>query len=293
MPRLSPEELATRSHGMGSTDVVEAAGLSPWRGAGPMRLYCEKLGIVSPDDEAEIEDDGWLEWGHVMEPVIAGWYERERGCKLMPAGQVVSREHPWLWSTLDAVVLGQSRLVEIKNVGSPKLYAHWSEADPDGIPIYVRAQATIGMYCHGARECAVVASVGGRPPHVWSVGYDAELADMLVNKAKDFWALVQAKTPPPLDATPATKAYLLDRYPRNVEPVMIDADPETDDIGHLRADNAGWEKNHKREKDRLDAELLSRVGNADGIQGTGWMMTWKSDKNGLRRQRFTLQRGRE
>lgn len=289
MPRLSPEELATRSQGMGSTDVVEVAGLSPWRGAGPMRLYCEKLGIVSPDDEEEIEDDGWLEWGHIMEPIIAGWYEHERGCKLMPAGQVVSREHPWLWATLDAVVLGQSRIVEVKNIGSPKLYAHWSESDPDGIPLYVRAQVTIGMYCHGARECDVVASVGGRPPQAWSVGYDAELAGMLVSKAAAFWQLVQTKTPPPLDATPATKAYLLDRYPRNVEPVMLDADPETDELGHLRAEESKSEKRHKANKDRLDAELLARVGTADGIQGTGWMMTWKVDSAGKRRQRFTKQ----
>ena len=52
MPRLSEQERAERRNGMGSTCIVEANGLAPWKGAGPMRLYCEKMGIASPDPTA-------------------------------------------------------------------------------------------------------------------------------------------------------------------------------------------------------------------------------------------------
>jgi predicted phage-related endonuclease len=223
--------------------------------------------------------------------VIADWYEREHAVKLLPGGRVESREHPWLWATLDRVVVGQNKLLEVKNVGSPRLYQHWDASSPDGVPAYVRAQVTIAMHVHGARECDVVASVGGRPPHVWPVFYDAELAELLVAGAVKFWALVTANTPPPLDATPATKAYLLAKYPSNCERVMRDADAAEELLGASRLDAAMREKAAAQEKTRLDAALLDRIAGYDGVEGDGWKMTWKLDKAGVRRQRFTATRG--
>ena len=293
MPRLSPEELATRREGMGSTCVVEANGLAPWKGAGPMRLFCEKTGIVSPDDEQEIVDDGWLDWGHVMKPVVADWYERERGVKLLPGGHVPSREHSFIWATLDRSIIGANKLVEIKNVGSPMLYSHWNTTSEDGVPDYVRAQVHVAMHCHGARECDVAASIGGRPPHVWTVFYDSELADLLLRGAVKFWQLVKDGTPPPLDSTPASKQYLLARYPRPTDPVIEPADEETHALALERIDMAANEKAAKARKDTLDAELMARVGNRDGLYGEGWRFTWKMQANGQRRQRFTAARAEE
>jgi putative phage-type endonuclease len=292
MPRLSESELAHRRTGMGSTCIVEACGLAPWAGAGPMRLYCEKLGIAPPDD-AEADDarqadrEEWLEWGHVQEPVIADWYEQSRGVKLQLGGPVYSREHPHLWATLDRTVIGGNRLVEIKNVGSPQLYRHWDISSPDGVPLYVRAQVTIAMHFHGAPETDVVAAIGGRPPHVWAVFYDAELAELLVAGALKFWALVQARTPPALDATPATRAYLLDRYPANRERVMMGASLEAEAIATERITMATIAAQSDARKRQLDAQLMQLVGDSDGIVGAGWKFTWKLDKNGTRRGRFT------
>jgi putative phage-type endonuclease len=290
MPRLSPEELTARRTGMGSTCIVEANGLAPWKGAGPMRLFTEKLGIVSPDDEEEISDDGWLEWGHIMEPVIADWYERDRGARLLPGGPVHSQEHPHFWATLDRVVIGENRLVEIKNVGSPTLYSHWSTSSESGVPDYVRAQVTVAMGFRGSRETDVVASIGGRPPHVWRLFFDAELYDLLIDGALRFWQLVQDGTPPPLDATPATKRYLLAKYPHPTDPVIEPADEETHALALERLEAAARERAAKARKDAIDAELMARVGTRDGIYGEGWRFTWKMQTNGQRRQRFTSAR---
>jgi putative phage-type endonuclease len=287
VPRLSPEELAHRRTGMGSTCIVEANGLAPWKGAGPMRLFCEKMGIVSPDDEQEIADDGWLEWGHCMEPVIADWYERERGVKLLPGGQIPSQEHPFIWATADRSIVGANKLLEVKNVGSPALYSHWNTTSEDGIPDYVRAQVHVAMYCHGSRECDVVASIGGRPPHVWTVFYDPELADLLIDGAVRFWQLVQDGTPPPLDATPASKVYLRAKYPRNTDPVVDPADEETHALALERLEAMTTARDAEKRKDALDAMLMDRIGTRDGLYGEGWRMTWKLDTKGVRRQRFT------
>ena len=289
MPRLTPQELADRHLGMGATDVVEACGLAPWAGAGPMRLFCQKLGLKSENEEEDADPgrEDAMEWGHVMEPVILDWYARTQGVQMLPGGHVPHPVEPWLWASLDASVIGASRIVEVKNVSSPALYRHWDVSSADGVPAYVRAQVTIGMACHGAREAHVVACVGGRPPHTWTVFYDAELADLLIQGAAAFWQWVQDGTPPPLDATPATRTYLLDKYPANRERRMVEAPAYLEDTAMRRIEAAQGEKERGALKRLHDAQLLEAIGDADGIEGNGWRMTWKLDRNGKRRPRFT------
>lgn len=290
MPRLSHEQIADRKNGMGSTDVVEVLGLSPWRGAGPMRVYLEKTTGEAPpaaeDEDGPVETEDEKDWGHVMEPIILAEYERSTGRKVIPCGTVQHPTEPWLFATLDATVIGEDRNLEIKNVGA-NMVRHWDAHSDDGVPRYVRAQVTIGMACLGKRLCDVSASVGGRPPHVWTVAYDEELATMLIDGGRAFWEAVKAGIAPPLDHTPSTKAYLRAKYPSNVDRVMMEVDNEIQALGLERLAMAQAEKDSKRRKDILDAEILSRVARADGVQGEGWKMTWKLDKNGMRRQRFT------
>ena len=297
MPRLTEQELSTRHLGMGATDVVEACGLSPWKGAGPMRLFCEKTGIKSADDaQEEIDPDraDHLAWGHTMEPVILDWYAAHMGANVLPGGQVAHPEIPWLWASLDATVMGASRIIEIKMVASPALYSHWDVSSQDGVPRYVRAQVTIGMACHRAQEAHVVASVGGRPPHVWTVAYDAELAGLLIDGAQRFWQLVKDGTPPPLDATDATRAYLKHRYPANVDRVMREVDDEgVSRIAETRIEAARTRKGCDEAIRQLDAELMAVCGDADGIQGMWGKFTWKLNTKGTRTSRFTPGRGED
>jgi predicted phage-related endonuclease len=275
--------------GLGSTDIVEINGLAPWQGAGPMRVWCEKKGVLNSDDAQEVDEDraAALEWGHVQEPVIADWYARTRGVQLMLGGHVPNPFNSRMWASLDRKVVGEPRLVEIKNVGSPRLYRHWDASDPDGVPDYVRAQVTIAMGFACADECDVVASVGGRPPHVWRVFLDVDLFRALVDEAEVFLRMLAADSPPSLDHTPASKTYLRARYPRNVEHTIVQADANMDCVGMARARAAADEAAAAKVKAHHDAILMSAIGDADGVEGTGWRMTWKCDKTGVRRSRFT------
>lgn len=283
MPRLSPQELADRAKGMGSTDVLEALGLAPWEGAGPMRVYLAKVeGIV--EEEGDPSED--KEWGHVQEPVILDWYRRETGANVLPGGQVTSPTDPWLFATLDGAVMNEGRNVEIKHVGIGMSW-HWDASSEEGIPRYVRAQVTIGMYCRRVLECDVVAAVAGRPPQIWRVGYDEQLGNMLVSDAHTFWRRVLNRTPPPLDHTAASREYLLRCYPSNEDRVILDADNDLDALGVQRASAHEAEKRWETEKKRLDNLILDAVKEHDGVRGTGWSMSWKKNAKGERRQRFT------
>jgi predicted phage-related endonuclease len=284
MPRLSPSEVASRREGLGSTDLVEIAGLAPWSGAGPMRVYCEKMGIAT-DDEDDEERGETLNWGHELEPVIAEWYARHTGSTLILGGRVDGP--PRMWATLDRKVVAESRIVEVKNVGSPALYRHWDASSPDGVPDYVRAQVTVAMGFMRVGECDVVASVGGRPPHVWRIFYDDELLCMLVAKGNDFLRLLDSHTPPPMDHTDACKTYLRATYPSNVDREIIEADDRLDEIGVARAIYAHGEKSNARARAQCDAELLAACRDHGGIAGSSWKMTWRVGQDGVRRSRFT------
>lgn len=286
MPRLSPEQIAARTQGLGSTDLVEVAlsakGLVPWAGASPMRVYCRKKGLIAEDEPTPEQ-----EWGHWQEELLLRWYEHSTGNETLPGGHIPHPTEPWLWATIDAKAIGEPRIVECKNVGR-WMTKGWDENLEDGVPHHVRAQAVIACACARAKEVDIVASIAGMPAKVWRIPYDAELADMLINVGRKFWhENVLADVAPELDDTSATRAYLDAKYPKELAPVILDATPEQVEIG-LRLQQTRTELNYHKHAEALAyAELLEQVGTASGLRCEQWQITWRSNKSGKRTPRFT------
>lgn len=286
MPRLSDRELAERHLGLGASDIPELLGLAPWDGAGPMRLWLEKTGQSGPR-EPDPDREEAMEWGHELEPLISRWYARRHaGVTLLPGGHVPHREIPWLWATLDAKA--PDRILEVKNVGGGMAH-HWSATADDGVPRYVRVQCVVGQACLGTRLTDVAACIAGRAPRVWTVAWDEELWDVIRDRASAFWALVQSRTPPALDATDATKEWLRRTYPGGEDRALIPSDFAAEGLAERRIYAALERRKAEDTMALADHELLHRIGDADGMiaQDGSWKMTWKLDKNGKRRQRFT------
>lgn len=293
MARLSEAERATRHEGMGATDILEVAlyeaGEVPWEDAGPMRVYCRKLGLM-PEEAPTPEQ----EWGHVQEDLLLREYERQIGEAILPAGHVPGPSDdgfPW-WATLDGKVISRSCLVEAKNVGRFMCYG-WDDREPDGIPHHVRAQVTLGMRALRLSCADVIASLGGMPPKIWRVEYDVELAGMLIASGRKFWhEHVIPRVPPKLDDSNATLIYLRSKYPKEEQPKRK-ATPEEQEI----AVEAICYLNARKDADALYgarvAALLEKCGPAEGLKGDGWSLSWKlHEASGERRGRFTPARGK-
>lgn len=292
MPRLSPEQIAARKNGLGSTDLTEVAlsakGLVPWAGASPMRVFCRKRGLL-PENEPTAEQ----EWGHWQEELLLRWYEQEIGAKILPGGHIPHPTESWLWATIDAKAIGEPRIVECKNVGR-WMTKGWDETLEDGVPHHVRAQGVIACACARAREVDVVASIAGMPAKVWRIPYDAELADMMIDIGRTFWTEhVLADVAPELDDTSATRAYLDAKYPKELDPVILDATPEQVAIG-LQLQQARTELTYHKHAEALAyAQLLEQVGTASGLRCEEWQITWRTNKSGKRTPRFTARNGAE
>lgn len=286
MPRLSPEQIAARKEGLGSTDLIEVAlsakGLVPWSGASPMRVFCRKRGLMA-EDEPTAEQD----WGHWQEELLLRWYSDEMAVKYLPGGQIPHPTEPWLWATIDAKCIGIPRIVECKNVGR-WMTKGWDETLEDGVPHHVRAQGAIACACAAATEVDIVASIAGMPPKVWRIPHDPELAALLIDVGRKFWhENVLADVAPELDETSATRVYLDAKYPKELDPVILDATPEQAFMGGALVAIRSELDVLKRKEAIVYATLLEQVGTASGLRCEEWKITWRVTKSGKRTPRFT------
>ncbi len=98
--------LAARKHGpkgdipftIGGSDVSTIRGLNPWKTN--LELFHEKLGkITLLKDEGNL---GQKEMGHLLEPIVAHWYEKRSGNRvIVDTGLYQHQDYPWALANLD------------------------------------------------------------------------------------------------------------------------------------------------------------------------------------------------
>lgn len=293
MPRLTREQILARRDGIGSSDVPELLGFSPYEGAGPIRLFAEKSGLL-PLEEDEEEADA-LALGHLLEEPLVRFYEKKTGhVAELGFETVIHPEHAWRRASLDARVRGRSCALEVKCVGIG-MHRGWDPLSDDGIPNYVRAQCAWQMHVADLEEVHVVAMIGGPSGfRVFYVQRDRELEELMVAEAAAFWTRVLERRAPALDGSEAARAYLERKFPSPPEPVEVEAPEDMIAIGTVRARFAIAEKRAGEEKSRADALIMARMGElgATVMHCPAWRASWGLAKKegGKRRFVFTARR---
>jgi putative phage-type endonuclease len=290
MPRLSPQQKADRRLGIGSSDIAELLGISPYEGASPVRLFAEKIGMLPDDDEETLEQ----EVGHALEGALARMYEAKSGHTVITSGEYVESVchpvHRWRRANLDGRIEGKRAALEIKCVGIG-MAADWDLDSDDGIPHYVRVQVAWQMHVADLDEIHVVALVGGPSGfRVFYVKRDLELEALIVAEADKAWMAIQARTAPPVDASSSCKVYLERLYPSPPEDVEVEiTDDEEIMIGVRRVKAEVYRKRAEEAKDIASNELRELMGKKGAtIAWCGlWRATWKADKNGQRSLKVT------
>lgn len=275
-----------RTGGMGSTDVAEILGLSPYEGAGPWHVWRQKAGVETDNPTAE------MRWGHEIEAMLVDWWGRTQGVGVhhFKGDRIKSKREPWLWASPDACEARMTnglidKFLECKNVGS--WMAHrWITSDPDGIPDDVRIQVTIGMFCCEVDRWTVIAAIGGLPPVVYRIEYDQRLAKLAIERAREFWERFQRGEHPPIDGSDDCAAYLRARYPRDELPTIL-ASEKQEELAHERVSAHAMGKANAARKKEIDALFMADMGPHGRLQGLGWHVTWKTGPDGKRRMRFT------
>lgn len=217
--------LRVRRTGIGASEVAAVLGVHPYLSA--YTLWHEKRGLLPPLEESEA-----MEWGKLLEPVIADKYARVTGRKLVDHGRyqaLRSSRWPFLIATLDrevAPVDGRKGpgALEIKTTGTfvePK----WK----DEPPLYVQTQMQAQLAVTGWSWGSFAVLVGGQKYDHLDMNRDDDFIGILVEKCEAFWRLVQDGTPPPVDGSDSTADTLAALHP-----------DDNGDVVHLAAEQADW-----------------------------------------------------
>jgi putative phage-type endonuclease len=252
---------AARMTGIGASETASVMGRSPYKTA--VELYFEKIGVTEPKS---LEDSYVVRRGEFDEEFAAQEYMRQTGRRVRRANLLRRHaEYPFIFSTLDRVVVGERRVVECKVTQKFPGCGEWGQPGSSTVPIHVIDQVMQQMAC----DRSPVADIPVAFPYecgIFTIPFDESLwIDEMLPKLKAFWACVLTRTyPDPQTFKDVVLVYAQD----NAEPIEATREIQ-DDVAWITKASAlksGIEKDIKARKDRVavymgQASLLT-VGDA-------------------------------
>lgn len=190
---LTTEQLAARRRGIGASDVPAILGEDPYRTRHD--VFAEKVYGVAQDTNEAAELGNYLEDGAI----------RLGAAKLQTEASTDDLLHQVdgtaIWANLDAFVIEDDQRIplEAKAVGilNPMgVDEQWGDEWSADIPDRYVLQLTAQMMAVGAPHGYLTAIIGGRGHRIYRVPFIPEIAEIIRTACEEFWALVEAKTPP-------------------------------------------------------------------------------------------------
>jgi putative phage-type endonuclease len=256
-PSERDDWLAARRAGVGASDLPAILGMHPRRTA--LGCYMEKTGQAAVDDAG---DDETLEFGLAAEPLIARMYGFKTG-RPIARTQVFCRaegDAPPAFATLDGVT-DEGRIVEFKTIRSHnrEMVGQLGEPGTDEVPEPWIAQTHFQMYVADRAEADVAVLVHGEV-RVYTVRRVPKLLDHYLDRARAFWRLVEARTPPP-PSSPEDAKHLATLYRDRRGEVELPAElMHAADVYERSGAEARY---HQRLRDEARLDMLAALGPAD------------------------------
>ncbi|WP_233866747.1 YqaJ viral recombinase family nuclease [Paraburkholderia adhaesiva] len=223
------EWLAGRRKGLGGSDAAAALGQS--RHVTAFQLYQEKLGLIPDDMVVSPEAAERMEFGQLIEQVIADMYAKRYGVKLRRHNKLAQHARfPYMLASYDRTIDGRHEGVECKNVDALSYrFGEWGEEHSDQVPQEYLLQCHHYLATSGYDVWHLAACVGGNSLKVYHIERDPEMIDLVEQGEAEFWEHVERRDPPPLDYRHRSAIPLLKKmYPgSNGETVKLPFEAET------------------------------------------------------------------
>lgn len=197
------EWLKERQAGIGGSDVGAILGVNKYKTA--FQVYIEKTEIIS---EAKEQSEAAY-WGDQFEDIVAKEFEKRTGKKVRRDRKHYKHsEHPFMLANIDRKIVGENAILECKTANQ-YLASEWKD---DEIPASYLLQVQHYICVTNADKAYIACLVGGQK-FIWKeIKRDDELIEIIIKAEKDFWKLVEDKTPPALDGSSAAEKYLRERF---------------------------------------------------------------------------------
>lgn len=250
---LTDEQQAARK--IGSSEIAAALGISQYKT--PLELYREKIGEAEP-----FAGNLHTQAGEIMEAAISDLYEHITGRKLRRMNQVqVHPEYPFLTATLDRVVVGEKRIVEIKNINFRSL-REWGEEGTDEVPAHYLMQVHHQMLVMDWPVADIAAYFGGGDLRIYPVERSADMDAIIIDGAREFWRCVETRTPPPFDPSHPNALAALKRIYTGTTGEVVTGDSRMLAWAQVERDAAVQAARYSDIADGAKAHILAAMGEA-------------------------------
>lgn len=263
--------LNVRRRGIGGSDAAAIAGLSKWKS--PMSVYLEKIGEV----ESEAGEAAY--WGLALEDVIVREYAKRSGLRVKRRNAVLQhREHKFMIANIDRIVgniYGKgpgTGVLEIKTTSAYNKDAWSGDKIPDEYMIQVQHYLAVTGY----RWAAIAVLIGGQEYQERLVIRDWDIISYLIEIERDFWKLVENRTPPEIDGSKASTDVLNLLYPRSEEKSEILLPDDAVGLIDQYQTAAGEEKAAAGRKDEAANKLKAMLGECEAGYIGDRRVTWKT-----------------
>lgn len=264
-----------RTAGIGGTDVPAILGLSKWRT--PFDVYASKLHLVAPPPMSEEAIMGTL-----LEPLLFQRLADVKGVRVLRVEAAFRRKaEPFIVCNPDGFVLPTAQSPE-PAIAEGKTRSEfdrkkWGEDESDEVPDEERLQAE--YYCAITKIPNWIFPVFfGRNLVVFKGKANPEIGEELVGAARTFWnEHVVPQIPPKPMTGEAAEAWLRKRFPENVNAMREPTPAELDLVRTWKTLKDG-EKDIEQKIEAVANEIKLAIGDADGLKGTGFSLTWKKVK---------------
>jgi putative phage-type endonuclease len=257
-----------RRGGIGGSDAAVVLGVSPWKT--PLELYLEKRG-----EGPEVEENEYMRWGNLLEPVIRQRYADVTGMAVAVPDEILKHpKHPFMIANVDGLL--PDRVLEVK---TSRTGQGWGEEGSDEIPQPYLAQVTHYMSVTGRELADVAVLIGGSDFRIFSVELDRELEHMMIEKEQEFWKMVESETPP----EPRSFEDVQKRFGKSSVSAIVQASPVIVDVVRMLKETRDELENLKAHEERLKFQIMKEMGEADTLaHNEDILATWKLDKPGKR-----------
>lgn len=199
-----------RRQGIGGSDAAAACGMSPYKTA--YELWLEKTGQVQP----EVVNNA-VYWGTALEPTLVEEFEKRTGLTVERDNRYfIHPEMPFVRAEVDGMVNenGINKIVEIKTSGRGNDWGPDGGRVEDNCPLIYHLQTQHQCLATGAVGGYLAVLIGGQDFRIYTFNRDEELIDLMAEKERRFWKMVEENVPPDIDYDHQTTASLIKKiYP--------------------------------------------------------------------------------
>lgn len=200
-----------RKAGIGGSDAAAAVGLSRWKSR--RQLAMEKLGLYEP----VIHNQDAVYWGKALEPLVANRFAEENpDLVIRPVDAIlVHPEIDYMFANLDREIVCPTGngVLEIKTANT-YLADKWHGED---VPVDYVLQVQHYLAVTGYSFAWVACLIGGQDYVQRYIERDDDIIQMLYQKEKEFWDIVQSNQLPDWDGTAASERFLKELSLEKVE----------------------------------------------------------------------------